>query len=217
MINPLPGHNNYLNEFVGKLNSFIFNLLFSQSLSDLHCGSKIISKDLLNNLNLSIKDFGFEIDIASQIARKNYDIYEYGISYFARTKLEGKKITWVDGLKSYLYLFKTRFLQNDISTTISMIYSTSYMIYIGSHFGMGIGKDMLIVIFAFIGMLIGLHKKILNSSFILLLCYIGSLFSMGNGKIYTVLLGFFIGLYISKKLTIYFKNKTNNKLISFIF
>ena len=98
-----------------------------------------------------------------------------------------------------------------------MIYSTSYMIYIGSHFGMGIGKDMLIVIFAFIGMLIGLHKKILNSSFILLLCYIGSLFSMGNGKIYTVLLGFFIGLYISKKLTIYFKNKTNNKLISFIF
>jgi len=36
----LKKNNNYLNEFVGKLNSFIFNLLFSQSLSDLHCGAK---------------------------------------------------------------------------------------------------------------------------------------------------------------------------------
>ena len=195
----LKKNKNYLNEFFGKFNSFLFNLLFSQSLSDLHCGAKIISKEIIDKLNLTITDFGFEIDIASQIARKNYDIYEYGISYFARTKNQGKKITWIDGIKSYFYLFKTRFLQNDIATIISIIFSTIYMAYIGSHFGMGIGKDMVIITFIFIGLFIGLHKKILNSSIILLFCYFGSLFSMGNGKIYTVLIGFIIGIYLSKK------------------
>ncbi len=211
----LKKNKNYLNEFIGRFNSFLFNLLFNQSLSDLHCGAKIISKDLIDNLKLTIKDFGFEIDIASQIARQNYDIYEYGISYFARTRSQGKKITWVDGIKSYFYLFKTRFLQNDISTIISIIYSTVYMAYIGSHFGMGIGKDMVIITFIIIGLFIGLHKKILNSSIILFFCYFGSLFSKGNGKIYTVLLGFIIGFYISRKIGLFFKKRQKNKLISF--
>jgi len=211
----LKKNNNYLNEFFGKFNSFIFNLLFSQSLSDLHCGAKIISKEVLNELNLSIKDFGFEIDIAAQIARRNYDIYEFGISYFARTRYEGKKITWIDGVKSYFYLFKTRFLQNDTATIISIIFSTFYMIFIGTHFGMGLGKDLIVIVFALIGLLIGLHKKIISSSIVFFFCYIGSLFSMGNGKIYTVLAGFFIGLYITKKIKIFLVKKNKNKLINF--
>jgi glycosyltransferase involved in cell wall biosynthesis len=213
----LKKNNNYLNEFIGKFNSFIFNMLFSQSLSDLHCGAKIISKKKLDTLNLTIKDFGFEIDIASQIARKNYDIYEYGISYFARSKSEGKKITWIDGLKSYFYLFKTRFLQNDISTIISLIYSTFYMVYIGSYFGMGIGKDLMILLCLLVGLLIGLHRKILNSSIIFFFCYVGSLFSQGNGKIYTVLIGFLMGLYISKILSNFVKKFNTNKLVNFFF
>ena len=213
----LKKNNNYLNEFVGRFNSFLFNLLFSQSISDLHCGAKIVSKKVLEELNLTIRDFGFEIDVASQIARKNLDIYEYGISYFARTKAEGKKITWIDGVKSYFYLFKTRFLQNDKSTIFSIIFSTSYMIYIGSFFGMGIGKDMVIACFGLIGLFIGLHRKILNSSLIFLFCYFGSLFSKGNGKIYTVLIGFLIGLYLSKLLKNYFKRKKNDNLLRHFF
>jgi len=109
----LKKNNNYLNEFVCKFNSLLFNVLFNQSISDLHCGTKIISKKTLNSLNLTIKDFGVEIDLAAQIAKKNYDIYEYGISYIARTKKRGKKITWIDGIKSYFYLFKLRFIKNN--------------------------------------------------------------------------------------------------------
>ena len=109
----LKNNNNYLYEFVGKFNSLLFNILFNKSLSDLHCGTKIISKEILDSLNLTIKDFGVEIDLAAQISKKNYDIYEHGISYFPRTKKEGKKITWMDGLKSYFYLFKLRFIQKN--------------------------------------------------------------------------------------------------------
>ena len=106
-------NNSYLYEFVGKFNSLLFNILFKESLSDLHCGTKVISKKVLKSLNLTIKDFGVEIDIAAQISKKNYEIQEYAISYFPRTKKEGKKITWIDGLKSYFYLFKLRFIQKN--------------------------------------------------------------------------------------------------------
>ena len=109
----LKKNNNYLHAFIGKFNSLLFNILFNQSLSDLHCGTKIISKEVLNSLNLTIKDFGVEIDLAAQISKKKYNIHEYAISYFSRTKKEGKKITWIDGLKSYFYLFKLRFIQKN--------------------------------------------------------------------------------------------------------
>jgi len=99
---------NYLYKFVGKFNSFLFNILFNQSLSDVHCGTKIVSRKIIDNIKLTINDFGFEIDIASQIAKKKYKIYEFGISYYARSFKEGKKITWLDGIKCYYYLLKLR-------------------------------------------------------------------------------------------------------------
>lgn len=206
---------NLLNEFIGKLNSIIFNLLFQQSLSDVHCGTKIISKKVKNMINLTINDFGLEIDLASQIAKNNIEIYEYGISYFARTVQQGKKITWYDGLKSYYYLFKTRFIDNDLPTKISIIYTSLYMTYIGSHFGMGLGNDLMIIITFIIGLFIGLNRKIISSSIILFFCYFGSLFGQGNTKIYTVLLGFILGLFLSKKINRFFKKRTSNKKIFF--
>ena len=153
--------------------------------------------------------------MATQIVKNNFDIFEYGISYFARTFAEGKKITWIDGLKSYFYLFKTRFIDNDISTQLSILFSVIYMIYVGSHFGMGSGKILMIVFIAITGLFIGLHRKIGISSIIYLFCYFGSLFSKGNGKIYTFLLSFLIGIYLSKKISTIVKQKTNNKFINF--
>lgn len=206
---------NILNALFGKINSIIFNLLFNQSLSDVHCGCKIISKYVKEKINLTINDFGLEIDIASQISKQKIEIYEYGISYFPRTVSQGKKITWIDGVKSYFYLFKTRFIDNNFATQISIIYSSGYMAYVGSYFGMGIGKDMMIIFLLFVGLFIGLHRKIFSSTIILLFIYFGSLFSQGNGKIYTVLLGFIIGLYISKKIINFLKNRMPKKFILF--
>ena len=105
--------NNYLfNNLVAKINSLIFNIFFSQSLSDVHCGLKILHRSVIEKIQLSVNDFGIEIDLASQIVRNNFFIYEYGVSYFFRSKAQGKKITWIDGLKSFYYLFKARFFDN---------------------------------------------------------------------------------------------------------
>ncbi len=206
---------NLINEFVSKINTLIFNLLFWQSISDLHCGTKIVHREVLDKIDLKINDFGFEIDIASQIAKNKYQIYEYGISYIARTKKEGKKITWVDGIKSYFYIFKSRFIDNSYSTILSIFFSSLYMAFIGSYFGLGTGKTLVVFFFLIIGCIIGLNFKFTTSSIIFLFCYLGSLFSSGNGKIYTVLSFFIIGLFIAKKISLYLNKITKNRFVKF--
>ena len=196
----LKKHNYFINEFIGKFNTFIFNLLFGQSLSDIHCGLKIFHRNVYKKINLSVNDFGLEIDIASQIIKNNYFIYEVGVSYFSRTVSAGKKITWVDGLKSYYYLFKVRFLDNTTSTLVSIIISPIYMTYVGSYFGLGLGNTLFMIVFFLIGLIIGLHTKIISSFLIFLFIYIGSLLGNGQGKVLSVLVFFILSIYLIRRI-----------------
>ena len=206
----------FFNDIAVRLNTWIFNLLFDQSITDLHTGTKIIKNDLLKSLQLSLNRFGLEIDISTQISKKNVNIYESGISYIERTVEEGKKITIIDGFLSYYFLFRARFLQNDLQTQTSLIYSLIMMTYIGSYFGMGIGKTMIIVVFALVGLLNAMHRKLIPLSIIFLSIFIGSLFSSGNGRIYPILLFYFLSLWISKKISNKYNNHNNYFLKFFI-
>ena len=201
----LKKNNYFFNSLVGKINSLIFNIFFLQSLTDVHCGLKIIHRDVLKKIQITVNDFGIELDLASQIVRNNFFIYEYGVSYYFRTKLQGKKISWLDGLKSLYYLFKIRFVDNNKYTNLSLIFSIVYMSYVGSYFGMGLGNTIFILIFGIIGSIIGLNFLIIPSSLIFLFIYIGSLFGQGNGKTISVTIFFCFGIifarYIKKYLS----------------
>ena len=207
----------FLNSIAVKLNTWIYNFLFNQSLTDLHTGSKIIESSLLKKINISTNGFGLEIVMSSEIAKRNINIFEYGISYYERSFEQGKKITIIDGFKSYYFLFRERFIQNDIQTQISLIYSLSFMGYAGTYFGMGLGKVLVIFFFMIVGLLIALNRKIIPLSIIFVLTYFGSLFSKGNGKIYTTVLFFLIGFYFSKRLFNHFKSIKNKSFFKFLF
>ena len=207
----LKKNNYFFNNLVGKINSLIFNIFFAQSLSDVHCGLKILHRDVIDKIKLTINDFGIEIDLASQIVRNKFFIYEYGVSYYFRTKAQGKKITWLDGLKSFFYLFKARFIDNSSATNISIIFSATYMAYVGSYFGMGLGNTLFIIVFFILGSILGIHFKIITSSIIFFFIYVGSFFGQGNGTSLSVLVFFILGIYTSKKIKKYFNNsKFNN-------
>ena len=134
---------------------------------------KILHREVVEKIKLTVNDFGIEIDCASQVVRNNFYIYEFGVSYFFRSKLEGKKITWIDGLKSFYYLIKSRFFDNSVSTNISILYSSIYMAFVGSHFGMGLGNTLFIFFFFIFGSIIGIHFKIVTSSIIFFSIFIG--------------------------------------------
>ena len=200
----------FLNAIAVKLNTFLFNFLFNQSLTDLHTGSKIIESSLLTNLDLNTDGFGLEIVMSSEISKKEINIYEYGISYLERTVEQGKKITFIDGIMSYYFLFRERFIKNDVFTKISLLYSLLFMTYLGSYFGMGSGKILVVIFFMVIGLLVALSRKIIPLSVLFVMIYIGSLFSKGNGKIYTIIIFFLLGLYLSRKTKSYFLKKRKN-------
>ena len=206
----LKKNNYFFNSLIGKLNSLIFNIFFAQSLSDVHCGLKILHREVVEKIKLTVNDFGIEIDLASQVVRNNFYIYEFGVSYFFRSKSEGKKITWIDGLKSFYYLIKSRFFDNSVSTNLSILYSSTYMAFVGSHFGMGLGNTLFIIFFFIFGAIIGIHFKIATSSIIFISIFIGSLFSKGNGKTLAVIIFFIVGIFIARNVKLYFlKTKFN--------
>ena len=194
----------FFNNLVVKINSLLFNIFFAQSLSDVHCGLKILHKSVIKKIKLSVNDFGIEIDLASQIVRNNFFIYEFGVSYYSRTKAQGKKITWIDGIKSFYYLLKARFFDNSSSTNLSILYSSIYMAYVGSHFGMGLGNTLFILFFFIFGSIIGINFKIISSSLIFFSIYIGSFFGQGNGTTLSVFVFFIIGIYAARNIKKYF-------------
>jgi glycosyltransferase involved in cell wall biosynthesis len=93
-----------------RLISFLFNVLFNQTLTDIEACYKMMTSGVAKSLRLTANDFGIEVEISARIARqRDLRIYELGISYFGRTYAEGKKITWRDGVKALWYIFKFRF------------------------------------------------------------------------------------------------------------
>ena len=69
----------------------------------------MMTRDVMQTLNLSCREFGVEIEMSAKIARGGrWRIYEAGVSYFGRTYAEGNKISWRDGLKAFWYPLKYR-------------------------------------------------------------------------------------------------------------
>lgn len=85
------------NKFLTTLSNAFTNL----NLTDMETGYKMFKAEILKDLVLKEKRFGFEPEVTAKICRiPGIRIYEVGISYYGRTYKEGKKINWRDGLKA---------------------------------------------------------------------------------------------------------------------
>lgn len=77
------------------------NFCSGLTLTDMETCYKLFKKEVLKDVVLVEKRFGFEPEITSKLARKaSVRIIEVGISYFGRTYGEGKKIGWRDGVRA---------------------------------------------------------------------------------------------------------------------
>ena len=90
-----------------KFLTFLSNLLTNLNLTDMETCYKLFRTDLIQNLDLKEKRFGFEPEVTAKVARiPNIKIYEVGISYYGRTYEEGKKINWKDGFRAIFCIFR---------------------------------------------------------------------------------------------------------------
>jgi len=93
--------------FIGnKMITLLSNMLTNLNLSDIETCYKAFRCDLLKTIPIRSDRFGFEPEITAKLAKRKVRVYEVGISYRGRTYEEGKKITWVDGVKAILCILK---------------------------------------------------------------------------------------------------------------
>ena len=83
--------------------SIITNIIYRQELTDVSTGYKLFQKSKIQ-LPFNEKRFGVCYEITIQLARNGFKIPEIPIQYSPRTKKEGKKITFFDGLHAIVIL-----------------------------------------------------------------------------------------------------------------
>jgi len=102
-------HNMYkIHKFGNQLLTIITNLFFGTKLTDMETCYKVFKRDVLKGIKLRARRFDFEPEITTKILKLGYKIREVPISFKPRSFKEGKKITWIDGLKSLYYIIKYR-------------------------------------------------------------------------------------------------------------
>lgn len=87
--------------------TFLSNMFTNLNLTDMETCYKMFKTDIIQNIKLKEKRFGFEPEITAKISRvPKIRIYEVGISYHGRTYEEGKKINWKDGMRAIYCILK---------------------------------------------------------------------------------------------------------------
>ena len=98
------------NLFINRVANFIIttltNIFTNLSLTDIECCYKVFKKDDIQKINLIENRFGIEPELTIKFAKLNLRIFEIGISYYGRTKDEGKKIGFLDGLRAIYCICK---------------------------------------------------------------------------------------------------------------
>jgi len=90
--------------------TFLTNLLYFNSITDMETCCKVFKKNVIKNIRLKARRFDFEPEITAKILKSGYKIKEIPVDFKPRTFEEGKKITWRDGIKAAYYLLKYRFM-----------------------------------------------------------------------------------------------------------
>ncbi len=86
----------------------VSNMFTRFTLTDMETGYKAFSRASLEKIlpHITSDRFGIEPELTARIAKNKLRLIEVPISYFARTKAEGKKIRWRDGFPALWAIVK---------------------------------------------------------------------------------------------------------------
>jgi glycosyltransferase involved in cell wall biosynthesis len=86
----------------------VANVLFNAYISDLETCFKLLPLKLYQDLDIRSNGFGMEAEITAKLLARGIRPYEVPISYRARSRADGKKITWRDGVEAVWIMMRIR-------------------------------------------------------------------------------------------------------------
>jgi glycosyltransferase involved in cell wall biosynthesis len=84
------------------------NVLYNSYISDLETCFKLLPLSLYRELDVRSAGFGMEAELTAKLLATGIRPYEVPISYQARSREEGKKLTWRDGVEALWILSRER-------------------------------------------------------------------------------------------------------------
>jgi hypothetical protein len=84
------------------------NVLYNCWISDVMTCHKLMATELFRSLKLRERGFSIEPEIAARVLRSGSRIYEVPVTYRARSREAGKKLTAADGLRVLRTLVRCR-------------------------------------------------------------------------------------------------------------
>jgi glycosyltransferase involved in cell wall biosynthesis len=87
----------------------VTNVLFGATLSDMETCYKVMRTDVARSLHLTANRFDIEPEITARLLRRGHRIHEIPVRFDPRSRAQGKKIGWRDGLRAVQVLLRERF------------------------------------------------------------------------------------------------------------
>jgi glycosyltransferase involved in cell wall biosynthesis len=87
----------------------VTNWLFGARITDMETCYKIMAADVVRGLTLEANGFDIEPEITAKLLKAGHVILELPVRFEARSRAQGKKIGWRDGVHAVRVLVKQRF------------------------------------------------------------------------------------------------------------
>jgi len=89
----------------------VTNVLFGGHLTDMETCYKVMTIEVARSLALESNRFDIEPEISAKVLRAGHRILELPVRFEPRSRAQGKKIGWRDGLRAIQVLLKYRFVR----------------------------------------------------------------------------------------------------------
>jgi glycosyltransferase involved in cell wall biosynthesis len=84
------------------------NVLYGSAITDMETCYKIMRADIARSLNLTARRFDIEPQITARLLRGGHRIHELPVHFAPRSRADGKKIKWRDGVRALQVLLVER-------------------------------------------------------------------------------------------------------------
>jgi hypothetical protein len=95
--------------FANQFLTAVTNVLYGGRLTDMETCYKVMATEVARSLKLESNRFDIEPEITAKLLRSGHAIVELPIRFEPRSRAQGKKIGWKDGVRAIQVLVKYRF------------------------------------------------------------------------------------------------------------
>lgn len=101
----------WLSIFANQVLTGFTNVLYGGRITDMETCYKVMARDVAQSLDLESNRFDIEPEITAKLLRAGHAILELPIRFEPRSRAQGKKIGWRDGVRAIQVLLKYRFFK----------------------------------------------------------------------------------------------------------